>query len=356
MQNTAILWRQLGQVILGLGLTGLFFYMMAPFLLTLIFGVVIALICEPIFRRLCGYGLPRSLSGLITTLGASLVGIVPLAFVGITVAIRLGALLKSIQLPRMADLAALPEHPFVVKLIHRIPPWLPVDQRWLQEQGLSMAQKFIEKASELLGTFISQIPGLFLGFLVVVVTAYFLMVDGKRFTQFLLRISPLAVGKSHDLFNAFANSCRGVVIGMLASCSLQGLCIAVFFAATHIPNALLWGLTGVIMGMVPLIGVAPILLGGILFHALAGNIVATIIVIIGSAITVSADNVVRPWILKGHGEMHPLLGLVSAFGAVSVFGAMGIILGPVIAAVFTAFLEIVASELHPSLAEKSAAK
>ena len=50
----------------------------------------------------------------------------------------------------------------------RIPPWLPVDQRWLQEQGLSMAQKFIEKASELLGTFISQIPGLFLGFQVLI--------------------------------------------------------------------------------------------------------------------------------------------------------------------------------------------
>jgi predicted PurR-regulated permease PerM len=269
------------------------------------------------------------------------------------VALRLAALLKTIQLPRLADLAALPEHPFVVRLIHKIPPWIPIDRQWLQEQGLALAQRLLEKISELLASFIGQMPGLLLGLFVVMTSTYFLIVDGNRFTRLLLRISPLPVHKSAALFNAFANSCRGVVLGMLAACTVQGLCIAIFFAITDIPNSLLWGLTGVIMGMVPLIGVAPILIGGVLYLFLTGQVGYGIVMLVGSAITATADNVVRPWVLKGHGEMHPLLGLVSALGAVAVFGPTGIILGPIIAAVFTAFLGIVASDLHPSLAKES---
>lgn len=353
MQNTATLWRQLGQVILGLGLTVLFFYMMAPFLIVLILGAVIAILCEPFYLKLCRLKFPRSAAGLLTTLGATLLILAPLALVGTTVAFRLAALLKTIRLPGFSELSALQEHPFVIQMIHKIPPWIPLDRQWLQEQGLVMAQYLIERTSALLGIFIGQLPGLFLGFLVVVVTTYFMLVDGSRFTRFLLGISPLSVPKSQNLFNAFSNCCRGVVLGMLAACTVQGFCIAVFFAITDIPNAVLWGLTGVIMGMVPLIGVAPILMGGILYHFLTGHVGFGIVMLVGSGITATADNVVRPWILKGHGEMHPLLGLVSAFGAVSVFGPMGIILGPIIVAVFTAFLQIVALELHPTVAKEN---
>jgi predicted PurR-regulated permease PerM len=49
--------------------------------------------------------------------------------------------------------------------------------------------------------------------------------------------------------------------------------------------------------------------------------------------------------MKGQAEMHPLLALVSALGAVSWMGATGIFLGPIIAAVFVTFLKIVSREL-----------
>jgi predicted PurR-regulated permease PerM len=66
----------------------------------------------------------------------------------------------------------------------------------------------------------------------------------------------------------------------------------------------------------------------------------------GGVLVATSDNVVRPWILKGHSEMHPLLALVSVFGAVNLVGATGIFLGPVIAAVFVSFLKMLALEIR----------
>jgi predicted PurR-regulated permease PerM len=58
----------------------------------------------------------------------------------------------------------------------------------------------------------------------------------------------------------------------------------------------------------------------------------------------TSDNFIRPWVMKGQSEMHPMLALVSAFGAVQLLGATGIFLGPIIAAVFVSFLNILAQK------------
>lgn len=70
-------------------------------------------------------------------------------------------------------------------------------------------------------------------------------------------------------------------------------------------------------------------------------------VMLAGGLTIStSDNIVRPLVMKEHSEMHPLLALVSVFGAVNLFGATGIFLGPVIAAVFVSFLRIVSLEIR----------
>jgi predicted PurR-regulated permease PerM len=321
---------------------------MAPFMIALVLAAVIAIICEPSYRRLHKH-LPRSLAGGIITAGVSIAVLAPLTFVGVSVVVRLSEIVKAIKVPNYTDLQALAEHPFVIKMIHKIPPWVPIDRAWLQEQGLSLAQKILEAVSAALAIFIAELPGLLLGFAVVIVATYFFIVDGQKFALFLRSISPLPADKSDELFNAFSSTCRGVVLGMLASSAVQAALIFIFFAITGVPNNILWTSIAFIMGMVPVIGVAPVTMGGIIYHAVLGQWVGAFVMAGGSVIIGFSDNIVRPWVLKGHGEMHPLLGLVSAFGAVSVLGPTGIILGPVIAAVFVAFLQILSQDMKDKI-------
>jgi predicted PurR-regulated permease PerM len=65
-----------------------------------------------------------------------------------------------------------------------------------------------------------------------------------------------------------------------------------------------------------------------------------ILMVIFGLMTGLVDNVVRPMILKGRSKMHPLISLVAIFGGMEMFGIMGILLGPILAAVLIALLQI----------------
>jgi predicted PurR-regulated permease PerM len=45
-----------------------------------------------------------------------------------------------------------------------------------------------------------------------------------------------------------------------------------------------------------------------------------------------SDNVVRPWVQSSQTQLHPLLAVLGIFGGLELFGASGIVLGPIIAA------------------------
>ena len=56
------------------------------------------------------------------------------------------------------------------------------------------------------------------------------------------------------------------------------------------------------------------------------------LVLLVAAMGVSlVDNVVRPWVLKGTGNLHPFLAFIAAFGGLQVFGFAGVFLGPILA-------------------------
>jgi predicted PurR-regulated permease PerM len=64
-----------------------------------------------------------------------------------------------------------------------------------------------------------------------------------------------------------------------------------------------------------------------------------VLALVGLLILGNVDNVVRPLLLSGTARMNTLVLLVSLLGGVSAFGFIGIVLGPVVAAVVTALVE-----------------
>lgn len=118
----------------------------------------------------------------------------------------------------------------------------------------------------------------------------------------------------------------------------------IFALITGLKNAPLLGMLTIVFGMVPIVGSSPVWIGATIYLFAKGSTGFGIVMLVGGLIIATSDNIVRPIILRGHSQMHPLLGLVSVFGAVNLLGAPGIFLGPIIAAVFVSFLKILALE------------
>ena len=62
-------------------------------------------------------------------------------------------------------------------------------------------------------------------------------------------------------------------------------------------------------------------------------------------IAVTIDNVVKPWVLHGRSNLHPLLALLSVLGGVRALGPIGILVGPMVVAFLQTLLNMVHSEL-----------
>ena len=61
--------------------------------------------------------------------------------------------------------------------------------------------------------------------------------------------------------------------------------------------------------------------------------------VIGGTTVASIDNVLRPAILSGRAQMNGLLMFVSLLGGVSVFGLLGVVLGPLVMAIALGLFE-----------------
>jgi len=346
MQQGQINWRGLIQVGLGVGLTGLFLYMMAPFILPVLLGAVAAILAFPLYRFFKNYFSPRTSSFITTSLITAGI-LLPVILLSYTATYRLLALVTKLRLLKDGQtIEELAENPLVGKLIQSLGNFIPVNREFLKEQSLSFLAFFVERLSKLVGAFISGMPSLLIAGAVVILSTFFFLTDGGIFLRFLSNLSPLNREKSEALYHSFEKSCRGVVLGLFVSGFVQAVMMGLLFIILGLPNPIFVSLLTLIAGMIPFVGSAPIWVGAVIYFLSQSMPVSATVMLIGGIGVSLADNVVRPWIMKENAEMHPFLALVSVFGAIHLLGPTGIFLGPVIAAVFVSFLKILTSELR----------
>ena len=66
----------------------------------------------------------------------------------------------------------------------------------------------------------------------------------------------------------------------------------------------------------------------------------------GQSPTAMADNVIKPLVLHGQSNLHPLLALLSVLGGLTALGPIGILVGPMVVAFLQTMLKILQRELR----------
>jgi predicted PurR-regulated permease PerM len=344
MVTSDVRWKTWLNVFFGLGLTFLFFYMMAPFVVAFLLGAVIAIIASPLFEA-TRKKTPPGVAALLTTMAITLLILVPfglLLFSGSHRLLRLIGDLRASNTP--LSLSGLEQATWLRNLANWVSRYVDLDREWVRDQAKDVLMSGGEALSKMIASSLAAMPSFVLAFFVVIISVFFLLKDGARFLEFLESLSPAPNTRSRELFRAFETSCRGVVLSLLASAVVQGGIMMVFALITGMKNSPMLGMLTIIFGMVPIVGAAPVWIGATIYLFVQGSSGYGIVMLIGGVLISTSDNIVRPLILRGHSQMHPLLALVSVFGAVNLVGAPGIFLGPIIAAVFVSFLKILSME------------
>ncbi len=95
-----------------------------------------------------------------------------------------------------------------------------------------------------------------------------------------------------------------------------------------------------ISAWIPIVSSAPVLVAGAHYLYFQGMIWKVLVMVAFGLVAGAVDNFVRSMVLKGRSKLHPLVSLVAIFGGVSMFGIIGILMGPILAAVLISLLQI----------------
>lgn len=199
------------------------------------------------------------------------------------------------------------------------------------KQGLQLARQHGASAMGVAKTLFGAVTVMVVGAVVFVSAFYTFLFEGPRLHEWLLLHSPLERGQFHRLSSIFSEVGRGLLIGVGLTAALQGVVATIGYVVCGVPQPLVLGLVTVFGSLIPSIGSglvwAPVT-AGLLIAGRPGAAVAMLA--IGCVVSL-VDNLVRPLLAQyGQLHMHGLLLFIAMLGGIAVFGATGLLLGPLL--------------------------
>ena len=187
-------------------------------------------------------------------------------------------------------------------------------------------------------------------FFIMLFTMYYFLVYGKDYLSKLLFSLPLNSKDEKRLLDKFTSVTRATLKGTFIIGAIQGAMGGVAMWIAGIPNTLFWGVIMAVFAVIPAIGPAIIWLPASIFLFVAGDTTAAIGLFLFGAIAVSnIDNLLRPRMVGREAQLPDLMILFGTLGGLALFGAIGLIIGPIIAALFVTIWDIYGEVFHTVL-------
>ncbi len=170
---------------------------------------------------------------------------------------------------------------------------------------------------------------------------FYLLRDREQVLAFLRSLIPLTAAETSRLFRRVADVVRASVLGTLLVAAVQGLLGGFMFWWLDLPAPLLWGVVMFLLSVLPILGAAIVWVPTALLLLMEGSWEKALILgLWGSVVIALIDNLLYPVFVGNKLRLHTLLVFIAILGGLSLFGASGLILGPIVLAVTLAVIDI----------------
>ena len=319
-----------------------------PFYGAVFWGAVLALMFEPLYRKLLARMRGRPNLAALATLGVILLLVIlPLALVGVSLvqeATGVYARVKSGEL----DFGR-----YFEKMVSVMPGWLTgLLDRWgvvdvsalqakivaaLSQRGSALAGRAVDIGGEALD--------LIVGFAIAMYLLFFLLRDGAGVAREVRAAIPLAPEPKERLLERFTTVIRATVKGNILVAAAQGALGGLAFWALGVHAPLLWGVVMAFLSLLPAVGAALIWAPVALYLLAVGQVWQGLgLILFGVFVIGLIDNVLRPILVGKDTAMPDYVVLIATIGGLALFGLNGFVIGPVIVAMFLSAWQLLASE------------
>lgn len=316
-----------------------------PFLPALVVSAVAATLAYPLYARgVVRWGHPSVLAGL-TTLAVFLLVLVPMVGVGLLIGREAAAGIGWLadRTPELLD-----DGPAIFLVLEDLAARLGLEPGEMGAMITDQLQLLANVLATRTVAFASGVGGWLLQVGAAVFTLYYMLRDGEALMAAVRWMAPLDDDQTDQLVRRARDVTYATVLGNLLVAAVQGLLGGLAFWAVGIPSAALWGTIMAVMSLIPVIGPPVVWVPGVVYLFASGSLGGAVVLLAFGALVISTvDNVLRTVLVSGRAHLHPLVVFFSVLGGIFLFGAMGVLVGPVVFVLALAVFEMARLALDP---------
>jgi predicted PurR-regulated permease PerM len=205
-------------------------------------------------------------------------------------------------------------------------------------QGVQKQAGFL---AERLGTVLRNIAAFLFDLFVMIFAMFYFFRDAGQFIHGVRSILPFDAEHRDALMTQTRDLISASVTTSLILAALQGVIGGLAFLLVKLPAPLFWGVAMAFFSLVPVVGSGLIFVPAALWLGFTGHWgLAILLLVICAGVSAIVDNVLRPLLLGGRTELSALVIFISVVGGVSLFGMLGLVLGPILVATAAGVLAV----------------
>jgi predicted PurR-regulated permease PerM len=224
---------------------------------------------------------------------------------------------------------------------------IPTDifQTKIEEKAMELASQAVNYMSLFIVGSIQSLSQQSIGLLIMYFLLYYLFTGED--SDFMRQVSvavPFNEENTATLLEEFRKIVRTTLIASGAIALVQGVTLTIVFLIFNIQGAFLWGSIAAILSFLPVVGAPLVWVPAIIVQFFQADYAAAIGILATGLFISIIDNFLRPIIQKRVGEIHPFLSLLGVVIGVSLFGLLGIVIGPLLLSYFVLTVQMFSRE------------
>jgi len=329
-----------------------FVWILFPYSGAVFWGVVLAILFEPLYKKLLLKTKQRPTpAALLTLLSIIVMVLIPVALITASLVQQAAGVYEMIGSGHI-DFGA-----YFRQIIGVLPDWMiRLLERFDLTSLATLQQKLSAGASQISQTAARQVINagrntfdFLVGLTVMLYLLFFLLRDGRGLASRIRSAVPLSRKYKQRLFNNFTTVVRATVKGNVLVAIAQGALGGLAFWFLGVQAPLLWAVVMAFLSLLPAVGAAIVWAPVAVYFLVTGSIWQGVALIVWGVVVIGlVDNILRPLLVGKDIKMPDYLVLISTLGGMELFGLNGFVIGPMIAALFIAVWDLFATaeEFH----------
>lgn len=187
---------------------------------------------------------------------------------------------------------------------------------------------------------ITGVTNFVISLVIVFFTMFFMFIEGRTLLRRLMQLTPLSNRYDKLIWMKFRDVSYTTIVASFITAFAQAFVGAVGFLIVGL-SPLLAGVLIFIFSFLPYVGTVIVWLPAAIYLFVIGKIWQGIFMVIWGVLVISLiDNFIRPILIKGKAQVHPMIIFFSIFGGISLLGIWGVIFGPLVIALASTVLHI----------------